>query len=218
MDPLATGLKAIIAESMFPTYTILHCNEYPNTDMTRQDKMIYERTLVTVAGEEIQGRSCHMQEALEGIRIGMLAAFGPTVSVKLLDQNLTDVCPCSFHHLFSPSQILLQYRSNGLAVRGACQAVLSTPHPITGITLCLCRCSTFGGLICDCSHGYYDHRSIEESWDYLMASEFVAALKQIERDQFSKTLLVIGDSSFLPGTAFMRELEHRFLVKNKSIE
>jgi hypothetical protein len=100
---------------------------------------------------------------------------------------------------------MLNYKSNGMGLRATC------PWP------CGCPSSSFA-VKCSCGHPSDSHRSIEDNWEHLTTIEFTTLLDFIEKDQVSKSVLVIGDSNFLPNTTFIRNLEQRFLVQNLSVE
>jgi hypothetical protein len=101
---------------------------------------------------------------------------------------------------------------------------MTHPCSFTSSLLCYCTSCGFAAICRTCEHATDSHRALDENWDQLMSREFAGpgefpgALNRIEKDQKSKTLLVVGDNNCLPSTAFIRGLEARFMVKNLSVE
>jgi hypothetical protein len=89
-------------DRVVPMNSVLHCDAYPDVDvaMTNQQKMKYERHVVSVAREMIENRHSHARDALESIQEELTREIHLTVPTDLLYSNLKNVCSRPSHNIF----------------------------------------------------------------------------------------------------------------------
>ena len=209
-----------------PLNSVLHCDAYPDVDvpMTDQQKMKYERNVVSLSRERIENQNSHAKDAMENIQEELRKEIHLTVPTDMLYSNLKHVRLDHHATFFLFYQITLRYESNNFLVRGKCSAFMDSPCPYTGSLLCHCTSCGFAPMCATCGHPAAQHRPLEPFWETLLSREFAGprefpgALNHIEKDQKAKSLLVVGDNNCLPGMSFMKGLESKFMVQNLSIE